>query len=231
MNDKWPMVFLIIVIVNIFALCYSQINTLPRSKRYGKTIRSPRNNRILEKIKKQNQRINELLLKRMNRTEFSDQTQSYNITMGTRVLGELMTPIVSSNLSTPLVVETRGISIFPEGTRLTCKGAFKKNRIDTHCHFIILNNKQYPTDVQLLNTDLTAGLKGEVFTGDDARIMGLISADIWNSMTKKLPPVLLPGKTEISRLARKKSEKGQEVIVRVERGLAVFIYFKKGFKL
>ena len=209
---------------------YAQMNILPRSKRYdSKKTPIKRDSNILESLKRQNEKIKKLLLRNSNRLEFQDRTTDYNITMGSIVSARLLNSIISSNLSSPILVESINGRVVPKGTRFFCNGEEKKNRIHIVCKLVIIEGIEYPVIVQLLNLDGSAGLRGKIYTGDDKKIAGILSASILERMTDSLSKIAIKGRDEVASLIRKNSDESQKTIIHIESGTGVLVYFKKRF--
>ena len=96
---------------------------------------------------------------------------------------------------------------------------------------MITNGKEYPIQAQILNLDKTAGLRGQIYTGNDVKIVGILSASIFGHITQGLTEIARPGRDAISHIIRRNSQENQKTIVHVKRETFVLIYFNKRFKL
>ena len=213
---------ILILLILCSILGSSRINILPRSKRYeGKKTNG--GSSILEKIHRQNSKINELLLKKSHHTEFQDQTLAYDLPTGTIAMARLETPITSSNLTSPIVAKTTANSPFPKGARIVCKGEVKNQRIYVTCNLLIIGLEEYSIGAQLLNLDRSAGLKGSIYTGNDEKVAGIISANIFERMTEGISKTISPGRDEIAKIIRQNARKRQKTIIHIESNAPVLI--------
>lgn len=93
------------------------------------------------------------------------------------IRGLLLNSVVSTNLESPLLVESLDNSILPSGTRFRCTGVTKNKRVLTVCDRMITPSKEVEVKVQVLNIDGTAGLRGEYNDGKDSYIAGAIVSE------------------------------------------------------
>ncbi len=110
--------------VAVSLLAFGSIHILPKSKRYQNKAAPFRSKGrdILSSIERQNARIKGLLYESQNRAKFEDLTLEYDVPTGSALKGRLLTPILSTRLDSPIVVETLGKGNLPKGSRLACSG-------------------------------------------------------------------------------------------------------------
>lgn len=89
----------------------------------------------------------------------------------------LLNSVVSTNLESPLLVESIDNSSLPAGTRFKCSGITKNKRVLTVCDKMITPTKELSVKVQILNLDGSAGLRGEYNDGKDSYIAGAVISD------------------------------------------------------
>lgn len=112
----------------------------------------------------------------------ADFTSTFDILSGTVIKARILNSVVSSNLESPLVVEvTDTNSQLPYGSRLICAGITKNKRVVSVCDKLVTNNDEYQINVSLLNTDGTAGLTGDIYTGKEKFMVGAIGASFLRS--------------------------------------------------
>ncbi|MCY4643189.1 MAG: hypothetical protein OXB88_01080 [Bacteriovoracales bacterium] len=221
--------YFILVGLGISLLAFDSIHILPKSKRYQNKV-APFNSRgrdILSSIERQNARIKDLLHENRNRAKFEDLTLAYNVPTGTTLGGRLLTSILSTRLDSPIVVEILGRDVLPEGTRLLCKGSVEKERVPVICQTLVIGGLEYAVKAQILTLKGLAGLKGEVYTGDDQSIAAELSADVLEGIgTFKGAKKAVD---EIVSLIRKRGGKNRKIIIHIKADTRVLIYFQKRF--
>ena len=209
------------------------VNMLPRSRRYvpERTRQRTGHGDLLENIRRQNDAISRLLSGGSKTPHFRDDTASYEVAAGSVVPARLLNPVVSGNPSSPVIVGTLRNAPLPRGTKFLCEGDEKDGRIHTVCNVMVLEGKEYPVSVRILNPDGSAGLRGDVHTGDDQKILGGVSAALLeDAAAKGTPRALRDAVGEISGLVREGSTERQKTVVSVEAGTPVVVYFGKGFQ-
>ena len=93
--------------------------------------------------------------------------------------GRLLNSIVSTNLESPMVVEIHPDQGLPEGSILSCLGMTKLKRVVSGCSRLITpgsTGEEFDVEVSLLNTDGTAGITGEYFSGKELYVAGMIAS-------------------------------------------------------
>jgi hypothetical protein len=166
----------------------------------------------------------------------------------TKVLrGILLNSVVSTNLESPLLVESLDSSSLPAGTKFRCTGVTKNKRVLTVCDRMITHSKEVEVKVQVLNMDGTAGLRGEYNDGKDSYIAGAIVSEFARGVINaSKDKVVLPLGSIDSDSERNKvleglansmstttdlitdSMKSQEPKVFIEAGKPVLIFFMEG---
>lgn len=214
----------ILILLSLFA--YSRVHILPRSKRYGRLEEKDRGG-ILSRIARQNAKIKQLLKKNSNRLNFWDNTLAYDIATGETLIARLLSPVISSNLDSPILLEATNDSLLPQGTRFACTGEEKTKRVHITCNLMILSKSEHIIKAQALNLDGSAGIRGIIYTGNDQKIAGSLSATLLKGLAKT-PTRGIPN--EIARIIRKNVNERQKTIIQIHAGTPVLIYFNKRFK-
>lgn len=192
---------------------------------------------VLDNIQFQNAKIESLLSQRLVNPYFVDGTNSFNINTGSVFNGFLLNSIVSSNLASPLLIMSSDRKIFPTGVKFDCHGQAQKNRILVSCESIIIQDNQYEVVVEILNMDGSAGLVGEIYTGDEQYIIATGAMDIISeatNLTNSASPLMhgiLKAAESTTNFARSKIQNEATPTIYVKAGMPVLIYFKKAFKL
>jgi len=139
----------------------------------SKTIESA----VLKKLSVQNEELLKMLKERSNEDKplIWDGTKKIETTKVIR--GILLNSVVSTNLESPLLVESLDNSSLPSGTRFRCTGVTKNKRILAVCDRMITPTKEVEVKVQVLNLDGSAGLRGEYNDGKDSYIAGAVISD------------------------------------------------------
>ena len=205
------------------------------------------NSELLKKLSAQNDRLLELLKgKSSEEVPFIwDGTKKIETTKVIR--GILLNSVVSTNLESPLLVESLDSSSLPDGTRFKCSGITKNKRVLTVCDKMITPTKEVSVKVQILNLDGSAGLRGEYNDGKDSYIAGAIVSDfakgVINASKNKLtvPLGIMDADSDKNKIleglansATTTSEvlldemKSQEPKVFIEAGMPVLIFFMEG---
>lgn len=163
------------------------------------------------------------------------------------IRGLLLNSVVSTNLESPLLVESLDSSILPSGTRFRCTGVTKNKRVLTVCDRMITPSKEVEVKVQVLNIDGTAGLRGEYNDGKDSYIAGAIVSEFAKGViSASKDKIVLPLGSIDSDSEKNKvleglansmstttdlitdSMKSQEPKVFIEAGKPVLIFFMEG---
>lgn len=238
---------------SLLSIAHAKITVLEPRKEIviKKSQTSPRSNQgnseLLKKLSVQNDRLLELLKgKSSEEVPFVwDGTKKIETTKVIR--GILLNSVVSTNLESPLLVESLDSSTLPEGTRFKCSGITKNKRVLTVCDKMITPTKEVSVKVQILNLDGSAGLRGEYYDGKDSYIAGAIVSDfakgVINASKNKLtvPLGIVDADSDKNKIleglansATTTSEvlldemKSQEPKVFIEAGKPVLIFFMEG---
>ena len=181
----------------------------------------------------------------------TDNTNSFDVSTGTILKGIVLNSVVSSNLESPLLVQiTESNSDIPIDAKLICTGATKGKRVLTGCTKLITNSDEYSISAILLNTDGTAGLTGEVFTGKEELVVGALvggglsaALDVsrdrvstatgelaTNSQRNKVITGAMGGLDEAVSIMGDEA-KSKETKITIEAGKVVLIYINQRFKI
>lgn len=201
----------------------------------------------LKKLSQQNEALFKLLQSKANEEKpfIWDGTRKIESTKVIR--GVLLNSVVSTNLESPLLVESIDNSALPEGTKFRCTGVTKNKRVLTVCDRMITPSKEVEVKVQVLNIDGTAGLRGEYNDGKDSYIAGAIVSEFARGViSASKDKVVLPLGNIDSDSEKNKvleglassmsattdlttdSMKSQEPKVFIEAGKPVLIFFMEG---
>lgn len=201
----------------------------------------------LRKLAEQNEALLKLLKARSNQDAplIWDGTKKIETTKVIR--GVLLNSVVSTNLESPLLVQSLDDSILPTGTKFRCSGVTKNKRVLTVCDRMITPTKEVEVKVQVLNIDGTAGLRGEYNDGKDSYIAGAVISEFAKGViSASKDKVVLPLGSIDSDSEKNKvleglansmstttdlitdSMKSQEPKVFIEAGKPVLIFFMEG---
>ncbi len=243
------MKYLLLIIFSITSNA-SIINTVDKKVDVQKRSTQKRNSfemSALKKLSEQNVALLKLLQIKANEEKpfIWDGTKKIESTKVIR--GLLLNSVVSTNLESPLLVESLDSSILPSGTRFRCTGVTKNKRVLTVCDRMITPSKEVEVKVQVLNIDGTAGLRGEYNDGKDSYIAGAIVSEFAKGViSASKDKVVLPLGSIDSDSEKNKvleglassmstttdlitdSMKSQEPKVFIEAGKPVLIFFMEG---
>lgn len=243
------MKYLILILFSITSHA-SIINTVDKKEDVQKRSLQKRNSvemNALKKLSEQNVALLKLLQIKANEEKpfIWDGTKKIESTKVIR--GLLLNSVVSTNLESPLLVESLDNSILPSGTRFRCTGVTKNKRVLTVCDRMITPSKEVEVKVQVLNIDGTAGLRGEYNDGKDSYIAGAIVSEFARGViSASKDKVILPLGSIDSDSEKNKvleglansmstttdlitdSMKSQEPKVFIEAGKPVLIFFMEG---
>ena len=215
----------------LFYVSMAQVSIIPRPERYQQQkSRSSQGSdhgvaNILRNLEEQNDAINKLLEGR-EMPHFFDHTLSYNISAGTVLSANLITFVASHNLDSPILVEVASDTILPMGTKFLCRGEEKNQRIHITCTRMVLEDKEHPVHVQLLNMDGTAGLKGLVHTGYDKEVLAQATELILKDIAKSQSTIVRKTVEEMANLIGEDSN-GEKIILITPS--PVMVYFGQSF--
>lgn len=243
------MKYLLLVILSVTSNA-SIINTVDKKVDVQKKSSKKRNSvemNALKKLSEQNVALLKLLQIKANEEKpfIWDGTKKIESTKVIR--GLLLNSVVSTNLESPLLVESLDNSILPSGTKFRCTGVTKNKRVLTVCDRMITPSKEVEVKVQVLNIDGTAGLRGEYNDGKDSYIAGAIVSEFAKGViSASKDKVVLPLGSIDSDSEKNKvleglassmstttdlitdSMKSQEPKVFIEAGKPVLIFFMEG---
>ena len=240
----------ILLIFFLSVTSYASINTLQDKNEVKadspKKMRSTESS-TLKKLAQQNIALLKLLQSKTNEEKpfIWDGTKKIESTKVIR--GILLNSVVSTNLESPLLVESLDDSVLPTGTRFRCSGVTKNKRVLTVCDRMITPSKEVEVKVQVLNIDGTAGLRGEYNDGKDSYIAGAVVSEFARGVIgASKDKVVLPLGSIDSDSEKNKvleglassmstttdlitdSMKSQEPKVFIEAGKPVLIFFMEG---
>lgn len=134
----------------------------------------------LESIKKQNDRIEEILSLRSAAPLVWENKKP--ILTGTVFKGILLNSITSTNLDSPALVAAIPGQGLPPKTKFICNGVTANKRIRIYCNKMRDDHKEKPIVAQLLNMNGSAGIIGEYDDGKEDLIEGAIISDFFQGM-------------------------------------------------
>lgn len=179
----------------------------------------------------------------------SDNTTSFDILSATTLKGQILTSVKSSSLGSPIKVEIYPNSYFEKSGYLNCKGVPETASIRIFCTQLIYGSEEYDIEIELLNLDGTAGIRGEVYTGKEEGFFGsLLGAYLKGSLDVEQERVAIPTGEMIKNTSRNKvlggtigaTDEGIDILqnemkgklpkIAIESGTQVYVYFLKRFK-
>ncbi len=175
-----------------------RLGAIPESKKSNTFNNYNRNNsKHLRKLSEQNEKIIELMEKKSRKLFVSDHTNSVDLPTGTVLKGILLNNFVSSNLQSPILIKVHDPGGNLHESKLDCSGQAQGKRVFTNCKLLISKNYEYETEIQVLNFDGTAGLKGRVYSTKEATILGIIASEFITGMVDARATKLLRGDNAI----------------------------------
>lgn len=208
----------------------------------------------LNEVKKIDSKTNLEIKKFLNKNTISvwDFSNRFDVKTGTAIKGIILNSIVSSNLDSPILVETQeSVAGIPEGVKFSCVGITKNKRVLSVCNKLITESDEYEVDILLLNSDGTAGLLGRAYSGKEQYAVGAITAAaLKGALDVSLDRINTPLGTEsVSITGKNKIKSGgigaldeiiqmsadeyktQEPKISIDAGKEVLIYFNRRFKI
>lgn len=170
----------LILLILYSSSSFALIKTLPQKAEVkGVTYKQFRfvDNNALKKLSNQNEALLKLLQNKGNEERPLIWDGSKKIESTKVIRGILLNSVVSTNLESPLLVESLDSSTLPSGTKFRCSGLTKNKRVLAVCDRMITPTKEIEVKVQLLNIDGSAGLRGEYNDGKDSYIAGAVISD------------------------------------------------------
>jgi len=144
-------------------------------------------------LEKQNQALQRMLKRRQKSDQLIRKTQrkpikpyiwesKEKISTGKVYRGILLNSIVSTNLASPVLVRAHPDQGLPVGTKFACRGVSQNKRIQTQCDTMITAESEFRISAQVLNTDGSAGLVGEVEDGKEDMLLGALASNFSQGM-------------------------------------------------
>jgi len=204
-----------------------------------------RDEEILQKILKNNRKIDALLQARMGDPVIWEKRA--RIHSGKTFRGIVLNSIFSTNLASPIVVEAAPGQGLEAKTRFLCTGVTQHKRVQTQCHRMVTSERELSIQAVVLNSDGSSGLIGEYDDAKDALIGGAILSDFSQGMlsaaqsrisgplgaitdssvkNQLLQGAIQSGHTTSEILLEEMRQK--EPVVMIEQGSEVLIYFLEG---
>ncbi len=254
---------LIILLSLVSINAMGQVNLIPRGERQEKNIKPKKlvekkqnTKRSLKEVSDLNtssQKLDQFLDKYRERPAVWDFTNTYDFKTSSVLRGRVLNSIVSTNLESPLVVEVHPDQGLPEGTILSCLGMTKYKRVIAGCNRLITpgsDGDEYDVETSVLNTDGTAGLTGEYYSGKELYVAGMIASSFArgsielsqsriataagemkvNSAKNRYLEGILSSADEATDLMKKEMQTSEPKVF-VKAGKEVLIYFNQRFKI
>ncbi len=245
------------------SIAFSQVNLRPRILRQLPQIVSPKTHLGSRPVKptipevqavhNSSTQLDRFIEKYRDKPAIWDFTSSYDFKTASVLRGRLLNSIVSTNLESPMVVEVHGSQGFPDGTLLNCLGMTKYKRVIAGCNRIITpgaGGEEHSVEVSLLNTDGTAGLTGEYYSGKELYVAGMIASSFargsielsqsrlatpagevkLNSARNRYLEGVLNSADEASDLMKKEMQTTEPKVF-ISAGKEVLIFFNQRFKI
>ena len=196
---------------------------------------------------------NEALKERLQNLQSSrlklDFTTSLNIPAGTTIKGVLLNSVVSTNLTSPLLVEVKPNKYITQKARLLCTGKRENRRVYVACDRLVTQHREYQgLTTSLLNLDGSNGLKGDYWSGEERYVAGVMTTSLASGVilaSQDTTPtgfgqqVTNSGKNTVingvassvdaaTRLITEKLKKSQGVVT-LKAGEEVLVYFNGGY--
>lgn len=172
---------LVLTSLLLSTIAHGMITTLPNKVESiapkVKVIRKNRDENLLKKLSSQNEELLKILKLRSSEDKPLIWDGSKKIESTKVIHGLLLNSVVSTNLESPLLVESLDNSVLPSGTKFRCSGVTKNKRVLAICDRMITPTKEVEVKVQILNLDGSAGLRGEYNDGKDSYIAGAVISD------------------------------------------------------
>lgn len=180
---------LIMILIFFTNDSFSQVNIRPRERRSQNSAASiTKGTRTSSKkatqaevknLSETSKNLDQFIEKYRDKPAIWDFTVMFDFKTATTLRGRLLNSIVSTNLESPLVVEIYSDQGLPEGSILSCLGLTKYKRVIAGCSRLITPGsagEEYDVEISLLNTDGTAGITGEYYSGKELYVAGMIAS-------------------------------------------------------
>lgn len=242
---------LVLTSLLLSTIAHGMITTLPNKVEPKATkaqvIKKSSDGNLLKRLSSQNEELLKILKLRSSEDKPLIWDGSKKIESTKVIRGLLLNSVVSTNLESPLLVESLDNSVLPSGTKFRCSGVTKNKRILAVCDRMITPTKEIEVKVQILNLDGSAGLRGEYNDGKDSYIAGAVISDFAKGVVSAsknkiaVPLGIVDADSDknkiIEGLANSASTttdvlldemKSQEPKVFIEAGKLVLIFFMEG---
>jgi hypothetical protein len=209
--------------------------------------------REMSELKESSQKLDQFIEKYRDRPAVWDFTNSYDYKTASVLRGRLLNSIVSTNLESPMVIEVHSDQGLPEGTILSCLGMTKYKRVIAGCNRLVTPGaagEEYDVQTSVLNTDGTAGLTGEYYSGKELYVAGMIASSFargsielsqsriatmggemkLNNAKNRYLEGILNSADEASDLMKKEMQTTEPKVF-IKAGKEVLIYFNQRFKI
>jgi hypothetical protein len=161
---------IILLIFNTYASHFKLLDTAPPVKK--RTVRSKSS--LYKNLINQNKEIKRLLEHRSNKPMIWDGTKK--ILTGKTFRGTLLNSILSTNLKSPVLIEIDEDQDLPSGTKFSCFGTTKNERVMVFCNKMVMAHKEVAVNTQALNLDGSSGLLGDYDDGSEDLVTGAMIA-------------------------------------------------------
>jgi len=133
--------------------------------------------KLLKQVLKSNEKIKRLLETKTAEPLIWD--GSSQILTGKVLMGTLLNAVVSTNLTSPLIVQVDDGQTLSSKSKFICTGVTVHERVQAVCHKLVLphKNKEVSVNAQLLNFDGSSGLVGYVEDEKEGLIAGAVISD------------------------------------------------------
>lgn len=235
---------ILVIVVGIIVFetdSYAQIRRLkpePVLTKRRKQLRGSNESKTFEKLKEGHKKLTELLQRRSSIPIIWE--GDAKILTGKVFRGVVLNSIVSTNISSPVLVEALPNQGLPHKTKFSCQATTQNKRVFTMCNKMISREKETSVIVQILNMDGTSGLLGEYDDAKDEMISGAVLSNSslglltglgssiggTNTSASVLQGLVESGKSSSEILLE--DMKTKEPVVSVDAGEEVLIYFMEG---
>ena len=189
----------------------------------------------LKKLQEGHKRIEEILQRRSSIPIIWEGHSK--IQTGKTFRGIVLNSIVSTNISSPVLVEALPNQGLPYRAKFACEAQTQNKRVFTVCNKMITRDLEIPVVVQILNVDGTSGLLGDYDEGSEEVITGNVLSHSSQGLLSGIGSSINGGNVSASLLqglvesGNSTSElllndmKTKEPIVSIDSGAEVLIYF------
>ncbi|OUS00318.1 hypothetical protein A9Q84_00260 [Halobacteriovorax marinus] len=139
-----------------------------------------RNFKEIERLRKENAKLQLLAQFRFNTPDFLD--DDIDIKTGDMFAGKLIFNVLSTNLASPLNIQLEESETFPNGGRIICQGTTYLKRVVSKCTSIVTSEFEIEIDASVLSSDGSSGLRGEYYTGKEQYITAILASEAAKGM-------------------------------------------------